>query len=105
MIRSYLVVAALALCAAACGKSKPASNEQPVKTGDTAQTPRTAPPAMPPQKAAARGPEHAVYSLVDNRLAAHLTRGGGIVVDAGSAGFAKYTRLGNLLKGAKKAWD
>ena len=27
---------------------------------------------------AARGPEHAVYSLVDNRLSAHLTRGGGL---------------------------
>ena len=46
-----------------------------------------------------------MYSLVDNRLSAHLSRGGALVVPAGSAGFAKYTRIGNLLKGAKKSWD
>lgn len=105
MIRSYLVVAALAFCA--CGKSKPASSDKPseAKVGEGQHAATAAPPAMPPPKAAARGPEHPVYSLVDNRLSAHLTRGGGIVVDAGSAGFAKYTRLGNIMKGAKKAWD
>ena len=52
-----------------------------------------------------RGPEHAVYSLVDNRLSAHLTRGGGLVVAAGSAGFAKYVRFANLMKGGKKPWE
>ncbi|MBV8758588.1 MAG: sulfatase [Deltaproteobacteria bacterium] len=103
MIRLFSVVAALALVA--CGKSKPHSDDPPpAKAGDNAQTPKTA-PAVPPQKAAARGPEHAVYSLLDNRLAAHLTRGGGLLLDAGSAGFAKYTRMGNVMKGAKKAWD
>jgi arylsulfatase A-like enzyme len=59
-----------------------------------------------PAKAAARGPEHAVYSLVDNRLSAHLARGGGLVVPAGSAGFAKYVRFANVMKGAsKKSWE
>jgi arylsulfatase A-like enzyme len=63
-------------------------------------------PAAPPAKAAARGPEHAVYSLVDNRLSAHLARGGGLVVPAGSAGFAKYVRFANVMKGAsKKSWE
>ncbi|NVB81641.1 MAG: sulfatase-like hydrolase/transferase, partial [Kofleriaceae bacterium] len=52
-----------------------------------------------------RGPERAVYSLVDNRLSAHLERGGGLVVPAGSAGFAKYVRFGNTLSGAKKTWE
>jgi len=65
-----------------------------------------APAARPPGKAAPRGPEHAVYSLVDNRLSAHLSRGGGLLVAAGSAGFAKYVRFANVMKGAsKKAWE
>lgn len=63
-------------------------------------------PPVPPVKAESRGPERAVYSLVDSRLSAHLTRGGGLVVPAGSAGFAKYTRFGNVMKGgAKKPWQ
>src|SRR3569623_18487 len=104
MIRLTSVVAALALCA--CGKSKRHIDDPPptTKLGEAAQQKTTA-PAVAPQKAAARGPEHAGYSLVDNRLSAHLTRGGGLVLDAGSAGFAKYTRMGNVMKGAKKAWD
>lgn len=102
MIRLFPVVAALAVCA--CGKSKPHNDEPPPKVGEATQQ-KTAAPAVAPQKAPARGPEHAVYSLLDNRLSAHLTRGGGLLVDAGSAGFAKYTRLGNVMKGAKKAWE
>src|SRR6185369_13781619 len=66
---------------------------------------KTVAPARPPAKAAARGPEHAVYSLVDNRLTAHLQRGGGLFVPAGSAGFAKYTRIANQLKGGKRACE
>jgi arylsulfatase A-like enzyme len=42
---------------------------------------------------AQRGPEHAVFSLVDNRLTAHLQRDGGLIVPAGSAGFVKYLRF------------
>jgi hypothetical protein len=34
--------------------------------------------------------DHAVFDLGDNRLLAHVTRGGGTLAVAGSAGFAKY---------------
>jgi arylsulfatase A-like enzyme len=65
--------------------------------------------ASPPDAAVApaaeaRDAERPVYSLVDNRLAAHLGRGGGLLVAAGSAGFAKYIRVGNGLAGDKPAW-
>lgn len=42
--------------------------------------------------APSRGPEHAVYSLIDNRVHAHLVRGGGLVVDGSTPGFTKYLR-------------
>jgi len=38
--------------------------------------------------------DHSVFSLVDNRLLAHVQRGGGVVAVAGSAGFAKYLNGG-----------
>src|SRR5438552_934523 len=38
--------------------------------------------------------DHPVFSLVDNRLLAHVQRGGGLVALAGSAGFAKYLNGG-----------
>ncbi|HEY0252999.1 MAG TPA: sulfatase-like hydrolase/transferase, partial [Kofleriaceae bacterium] len=106
MIRLTALCTVLALCG--CGKSeKPATSEK-VAEGTVAQAggaPAKAPPAMPPPKAAARGAEHPVYSLVDNRLSAHLVRNGGLTVNAGSAGFAKYTRIANQLSGKKSAWD
>ncbi|MGE0866951.1 MAG: sulfatase-like hydrolase/transferase [Kofleriaceae bacterium] len=61
--------------------------------------------AKPPVKAPARGPERPVYSLVDNRLSSHMTRGGGLFIPAGSAAFAKYVRFGNVMKGGKKSWE
>ncbi len=54
--------------------------------------------------APSRGAEHMVYSLVDNRLAAHVERGGGLLIPAGSAGFAKYIRFGNP-ESSKRTWD
>jgi arylsulfatase A-like enzyme len=99
MIRPVLVGCALAVCA--CGKSTAAEP----KVAEVTQTAPSNKPAAPPVQAPARGPEHSVFSLIDNRLSAHLTRGGALVVPAGSAGFAKYTRIGNLLKGTKRAWD
>jgi arylsulfatase A-like enzyme len=39
-------------------------------------------------------PLHPVFSLADNRLLAHVQRGGGVVAIAGSAGFAKYLNGG-----------
>ena len=38
--------------------------------------------------------EHAVYSLVDNRHAAHRYANGDLVLDASDIGFARYTRFG-----------
>ena len=116
-----LPAVSLALTLIACGKSakEPSTTEAKVAEGVVAtaaagggggggggtQVARVEPPATPPAKAAARGPERSVYSLVDNRLSAHLTRDGGLLLPAGSAGFAKYIRFGNLMKGGKKAWE
>jgi arylsulfatase A-like enzyme len=119
MIHRRAVVAALALCACGKSSSKEPSPAEPkatdVAAAGTPSSPTTQPatiknqtsdkPAAPTAKAPARGPEHAVYSLVDNRLSAHLARGGGLFVPAGSAGFAKYVRIGNVMKGVKKSWD
>ncbi len=94
----------------ACGKNKPAaeSSAEAAPLGKEASAPmpgKAGEKPKAPAKAASRGPEWSVYSLVDNRLSAHLTRGGGLLVPAGSAGFAKYIRFGNLMKGAKKTWE
>jgi len=91
-----------------CGKASDSAETWPVApTSPT--TPTTAPggpTAKPPTKAAARGAERSVYSLVDNRLSAHLTRGGGLVLPGGSAGFAKYVRFSNQIKeGTRKSWE
>ena len=92
MIRLHVVLALATLFA--CGKSTKVTPAEKVAEGTVVAAPaKPAPPALPPAKAAARGAEHPVYSLVDNRLAAHLTRGGGLLVAAGSAGFAKYERF------------
>ena len=103
---------ALAVLGAGCGKSAPEASPAKVAEGGAPATPgdKTVArpddnPATPPAKAAARGPERPVYSLVDNRLSAHLTRGGGLLVPGGSAAFAKYMRFGNMMGGGKKAWD
>ncbi len=99
---------ALAVALVACGK---ASDGDPT-TPSSPAAPPTSPtgvvgsPAAPGAKPApSRGPEHAVYSLVDNRLSAHLSRGGGLVVPGGSAGFAKYVRFGNQLHKKHMTWD
>src|SRR5262249_53234792 len=98
--------------AAGCGKSPRAQTTTEPKLAESQALPGTAgapaasaterAPVKPPVQAPSRGPEHAVYSLVDNRLSAHLTRSGSLVVAAGSAGFAKYIRFANLMKGGKK---
>jgi hypothetical protein len=55
-----------------CGKSKDKSKAGPPAPGGGGATAGTgaAPPKpdKPPVKAASRGPEHPVYSLIDNRL-------------------------------------
>ncbi|HEY5925494.1 MAG TPA: sulfatase-like hydrolase/transferase, partial [Kofleriaceae bacterium] len=95
---------ALVFALAGCGSNKDASSSAeaaPVPGAPAAANK----PAKPPVKAAPRGPEHPVYSLVDSRLSGHLTRNGGLLVPAGSAGFAKYVRFGNVMKGGKKTWE
>ncbi len=110
--RLTVATLAFALLGAGCGKStkdqspaKVAEGGAPATPGDKTVARPDDKPATPPAKAAARGPERAVYSLVDNRLSAHLTRGGGLLLPAGSAAFAKYMRFGNMMNGGKKAWD
>ncbi len=112
-----LVLAAAIGCGLGCGKSakdqptteaKLAEGAPPPAPGVATGSPQPAvanQPAKPSEVAPPRPPEHAVYSLVDNRLSAHLTRGGGLLVPAGSAGFAKYTRFGNVMHGGKRAWE
>jgi hypothetical protein len=73
---------------------------RPVATAP--ETPRAGSAAVPPPS---RGPERVAYSLIDNRLAAHVWRDGGLFVAAGSAGFAKYVRFGNQLEGANRSWQ
>ncbi len=106
--RTY-VLAALAAISTGCGKKAPESSAEaanPAVPGSAGGTPAAMnKPAKEPVKAVPRGPEHSVYSLVDSRLSAHLIRGGGLLVPAGSAGFAKYTRFGNLMGSGKRTWE
>lgn len=92
-----------------CGKSKDKSKAGPPAPGGGGATAGTgaAPPKpdKPPVKAASRGPERPVYSLIDNRLSGHVIRGGGLVLVGGSAEFAKYTRFGNSRKIKTPAWQ
>jgi arylsulfatase A-like enzyme len=106
MMHRHAWIAAL-FALAACGKDKntSASAEAAPAPGGGTTAAAIKPPAKAPTTAPSRGPEHPVYSLVDNRLSAHLTRNGGLLVPAGSAGFAKYVRFGNLMKGGKRTWE
>ncbi len=105
-----LLFAAAAAAAIGCGKSKGSSPAEPKPdpaTGSSAAAGGGAAvaAAKAPEQAPSRGPERAVYSLVDNRLAAHLGRGGAFVIPAGSAGFAKYLRFGSTVKNPTLAWQ
>lgn len=103
--RHTLALAALAaLAIIGCGKDKQPSASAEATPKAAAGGPGAAADNQP-VKAPSRGPEYSVYSLIDNRLSAHLTRGGGFVAPAGSAGFAKYTRFGNMMKGGKRTWE
>ncbi|MBX3158388.1 MAG: sulfatase [Deltaproteobacteria bacterium] len=95
-IRPSHVAALLAL--AACGKSSREQSAAEPKAGPGSPPPPPAQTQAEPPKKPSRGPERAVYSLVDNRLAAHVTRGGGLFLPAGSAAFAKYTQHGNVAR-------
>ncbi len=104
-----LVTTVSALASFGCGKSKSkAPTGTPPAGGSGATAGTGAPPQKPdkpPVKAASRGTERPVYSLIDNRLAGHVLRGNGLVLVGGSASFAKYTRFGNTRKIKTPAWQ
>ena len=90
---------ALALAGAACanrGESSspdPTTRQAPSSAADKPVQPPADDAAPEPPAAEERGPEHPVYSLADNRLAAHIYRDGGLWIPAGSAALAKYLRF------------
>src|SRR5580698_5682034 len=102
-MRCYALMVAVGLVA--CGKSKDSPSIERSAEASPPPAPRVAAAPVVPPKPAHAG-EHVVYSLVDNRLSAHLRRNGGLFVVVGSAGFAKYTRFGNqIASGSKRAWE
>jgi arylsulfatase A-like enzyme len=89
------VVCAFLVCAACSGDKQAGGSESPAAIkgnggGAGGGAARTKPDV---DKRTQRPAEHAVFSLVDNRLLAHVQHAGGIVIPAGSAGFAKYLRF------------
>ena len=93
MRRAWIFVG---LFAAACGSKKKAHDDAgPTPAKDDATAVVTAPDAAidAPPATPARV-EHAVWSLVDNRHAAHRFVDGELVIDAADVGFARYTRFG-----------
>jgi len=105
--RHTYVLAALAALAGGCGKNKsPESNAEAANPANAGSGSAAKAASKEPVKAPSRGPEVSVYSFVDSRLSAHLTRGGGLLVNGGSAAFAKYTRFGNMMGSkSKRAWE
>ena len=101
--RSMLVTALALAVLPGCGGDK-ASEASSKATEGGAGGGKTAGGAEP-KKAPSRGPEQVAFSLVDNRLSAHLERGGGLLLPAGSAGFAKYVRFGNMDRSSKRTWE
>ena len=79
----------------ACGKGENSAEHKPSSTaGNGAAKPAAPDPGKQAPVVKKRGPERTVYSLIDNRLSAHVQRRGGIVAVGGSAGFVKYLRFG-----------
>lgn len=75
---------------AGAGATAAARGPAEAAPGDPGPGPARADAAASP----AAFPHHAVFSLVDNRLLAHLHRGGGFVAAAGSGAFVRYLRFG-----------
>ncbi len=82
----------LSLLALGCGKSA-ADGPQAAAAIGAGKSPTAAATEGGAKQRAARGAEHAVFSLGDNRLLAHALAGGGLVLRPGHASFAKYTRF------------
>ena len=94
MLRNVAVCVLLLGTAAACGGKKKAREDAgPARDATAVVTVPAdatidAPPAVPARV------EHTVWSLVDNRHAAHRFVEGELLLDASDIGFARYTRFG-----------
>jgi arylsulfatase A-like enzyme len=89
------VLAATAACRGGDGDATaPDPAPAPPDAAAAAAVPTPVSSASPPAATPGEREEHAVFSLGDNRLLAHRVVDGDLVVDAGSAGFARYTRFG-----------
>ena len=87
-------VAAAALAAICCGKNDAGAAGEKGAAKPVAKDPGGATAAAPAApKAAPRTDEQKLFDLSDNRLLAHVSRGGGIVLLPGSGGFAKYAHF------------
>ncbi len=78
----------------ACGSKKQAQDAAPAVPADAAKAVAVAVADASPIDAAPPRPEHAVWSLVDNRHGAHRIVDGDLVLDASTIAFARYTRFG-----------
>lgn len=85
---------ALALMVVAACKGKAVNHQRPTKSGDAAIAEHVADAAPIDAPAKAARPEHTAWSLVDNRHLAHRGVAGELVLDATTAGFARYTHFG-----------
>ena len=83
----------LGLLAAACGSKKTAHDDAGPAPAKDATVAIDAPAIDAPPATPARV-EHAAWSLVDNRHAAHRFVDGELVIDAADIGFARYIRFG-----------
>ncbi len=88
-------VAAGALAGSACGKSNADAGDKPGAGKPPAAKPGapTGAAAAPAPRPAMRGDEQRLFDLGDNRLLAHVQRGGALVLLPGSGGFAKYAHF------------
>ncbi len=89
----FVVVVAAAALGACGGKKQPAHDDAGVAPRDAIAVVTRADAAIDARPAPARV-EHAVWSLVDNRHAAHRFVDGELVLDAADVGFARYTKFG-----------
>ena len=89
-------LAAGALAAICCGKSDAgaAGEKGTTRPAEPAAAAAPAPAPVPtPRPAAARSDEQRLFDLADNRLLAHVQRGGAALLLPGSGAFAKYVHF------------
>ena len=84
----------LGLLAAACGSKKKSHDDAGSAKGDATAVVTMADAAIDGPPATPARVEHAAWSLVDNRHAAHRFVDGELVIDAADIGFARYIRFG-----------